>query len=160
MKKQPKFKAKKIVPLHRPKIIAKVGGPIDESGATLAIYGKSLDPAKITRMLGVAPTQSFKRGHRQGMNSPPTRHGAWVLEVRGEAPDSPEVQLAKLLKKLPYSKKLWKELNSKYTVRICFGLHMMGWNKGFGFRPDLIDRIAKMGIELAFDIYAYGEEED
>jgi hypothetical protein len=87
------------------------------------------------------------------------RHGAWFLQVRGEAPDDPEVQLAKLLKKLPDSTELWKDLNSKYTVQIRFGLHMTEWNKGFGFTPDLLKRISRMGVCVQFDIYAYGEED-
>jgi hypothetical protein len=152
MKKEPKIN--KIIALRRPKIIAQVGGPIDESGATLAIYGKSLDPVKITRVLGMPPTRSFKRGHRHGLKSPPTGHGAWFLEIRGEAPDGPDIQLRQLLKKLPDSAKVWKELNRKYTVQIRFGLHMTGWNKGFGFTPDLVHRIAKMRVEVQFDIYA------
>src|SRR4051812_17987151 len=154
------MKKNKIVPLRRAKIIAQVGGPIDESGATLAIYGKSLDPARITRLLGLQPTRSFKRGYCHGPNSPPMRHGAWFLQVRGEAPDGPERQLTKLLRQLPDSVKIWKELNRKYTVQIRFGLHMSGWNKGFGFTPSLVDRIAKMGVALQFDIYAYGDEDE
>ncbi len=87
-------------------------------------------------------------------------HGAWFLEVRGEAPDGPEVQLRKLLKKLPNSGKVWKELNRKYTVQIRFGLHITGWNKGFGFPDDLVNRIATMRVELQFDIYAYCAEKE
>ena len=150
---------KKVVQLRQPKIIAKVGGPIDESGVTLAVYGKTLDPAKITTALKVSPTQSFKRGHRRGPNSRPAQHGAWFLQMRGEAPDGPEVQLRKLLQKLPKSLETWKELNRKYKVQIRFGLHMSGWNKGFGLPPDLIKQVTKMGVELCFDIYSYGEEE-
>ncbi len=33
---------------------------------------------------------------------------------------------------------------------------MSGWNKGFGFTDDLVNRIATMRVELQFDIYAYG----
>jgi uncharacterized protein DUF4279 len=154
------MKKDKVVPLRRPSVIARVGGPIDESGATLAVYGNNLDPEKITRMLGVPPTRSFRRGHRVRPHSPPTQHGAWFLQVRGESPDGPEVQLAQLLKQLPRQARIWKELNRKYTVQLRFGLHMTGWNKGFGFTPDLVNRIAKMRVELQFDIYEYGEEEE
>jgi hypothetical protein len=153
------MKGDKISPLRPLKILTDVGGPIDESTATLAVYGKTLDPVKVTKLLGVEPTASFKHGYRRGPNSKPMRHGAWFLQVRGEAPDDPEVQLAKLLKKLPDSTELWKDLNSKYTVQIRFGLHMTEWNKGFGFTPDLLKRISRMGVCVQFDIYAYGEED-
>jgi hypothetical protein len=127
---------------------------------TLAVYGKTLDPAKITTMLGVPPTRSFKRGHRIMANSRPMQHGAWFLEVRGEAPDGPEEHLRRLIQKLPKSTNIWKELNSKYTVQLRLGLHMSGWNKGFGFTPHLLVQIAKMRVEMQFDIYAYGEENE
>ncbi|HKA32831.1 MAG TPA: DUF4279 domain-containing protein [Candidatus Binatia bacterium] len=154
------MKGQKIVEIRPPKILMKVGGSIDESGAILAIYGRTLDPAKISRQLGVEPTRSFKRGHRIRSNSHPMQHGAWFLQVRGKTPDGPEVQLRKLLQQLPKSGKIWKELNSKYTIQIRFGLHMSGWNKGFGLTPDLLKQLAKMRVELQFDIYAYGEEKE
>jgi uncharacterized protein DUF4279 len=87
-------------------------------------------------------------------------HGAWFLEVRGEAPDGPDVHLRKLLMKLPDSVEVWEELKRRYTVQLRFGLHMSGWNKGFGFSRDLVVRMAKMGVDLDFDIYANGDEKD
>lgn len=59
-------------------MIAEVGGVVDESSATLAIYGDDLDPVDVTRLLGVEPTKSFLPGHRPGPRSPAIKHGnAW-----------------------------------------------------------------------------------
>jgi len=142
-----------------PEIIAEVGGEIDESAATLAVYGKDLEPADVTALLGIEPTRSFRRGYRKAPRSRPLPHGAWFLQVRGKAPEGPDVQLRKLLTKLPDSEEIWKKLRKQYKVQLRFGLHMSGWNNGFGLSPDLVARLAKMRIELEFDIYAYGDDE-
>jgi hypothetical protein len=150
----------KVVPIRREKIIAEVGGVVDESVATLAVYGKDLEPDDVTALLGTKPTISFRRGHQVGPNSPPTSHGAWFLEIRGGAPDGPDVQLRKLLMRLPYSEDVWRKLRSRYEVQLRFGIFMCGWNKGFDLDPDLVVRLGKMGVKLDFDIYANGDEEE
>ncbi|UCH21780.1 MAG: DUF4279 domain-containing protein [Deltaproteobacteria bacterium] len=150
----------KVVPIRREKVIAEVGGVVDESDATLAVYGKDLEPDDVTALLGIKPTRSFRRGHKVGPNSPPIPHGAWFLEIRGEAPEGPDVQLRKLLMRLPDSEDVWRKLRSRYEVQLRFGIFMSGWNKGFDLAPDLIVRLAKMGVELDFSIWANGDEEE
>jgi hypothetical protein len=43
--------------------------------------------------------------------------------------------------------------------RLRYGIHMSGWNKGFGLPHELIDRMTVLGVDLEFDLYAYGEED-
>jgi hypothetical protein len=81
-------------------------------------------------------------------------HGAWFLEIRGNAPDGPDVHLRKLLTLLPDSVGIWEELTRLYKVRLSLCLGFSGWNKGFCFPADLIARVAKIGVELDFDVYA------
>jgi hypothetical protein len=154
------MKSNRIVPIRRVKILTEVGGVIDESGVTLAVYGDDLIPKDVTELLGVKPTRSFLPGYRRNPSSRPMPHGAWFLEVRGKTPDGPEAQLRKLLMKLPTSENVWKTLKARYKVQIRFGLHMTGWNKGFELSSTLIRRLAKIGVDLEFDVYAYGEDVD
>lgn len=154
------MKRNKIVPLRRTKILTEVGGVIDESGVTLIVYGHDLDPDDVTGLLGVKPTRSFRRGYQRSPNSHPMPHGAWFLEVRGKTPDGPDIQLRKLLMKLPASENVWKQLRLLHKVQIRFGLHLTGWNKGFGIPSTLLRRLAKIGGDLEFDVYSYGEEEN
>jgi hypothetical protein len=154
------MKRSKIIPIRPAKILAEVGGVIDESGVTLAVYGEDLNPKEVTDLLGVKPTRSFKRGYRRNPVSRPSPHGAWFLEVRGKTPDGPDVQLRKLLMKLPTSENVWKELKARHKVQIRFGLHMTGWNKGLEISSTLVRRLGKIGVDLNFDIYAYGEDEE
>jgi hypothetical protein len=146
--------AYKVVHIRRPEIIAEVGGVVDESKATLCIYGEDLDPKAVTKLLGVKPASSFHRGYQRNPSARPMPHGAWFLKVRGKAPRGPDIHLRKLLMKLPESLKTWEKLRRLYKVRISICLGFAGWNKGFSFPADLITRAAKIGVELDFDIYA------
>ena len=147
---------RKISPIRRPTALAEVGGIVDESSATLAVYGETLEPEEITSILGVAPTSSFRRGHKRGPRSPAMPHGAWFIEVRGTAPDGPESQLLNLLAQLPQSSDIWHQLTQRFQVQVRVALHLEGWNRGFAIDKALLTRLAQMGIDLQFDIYEYG----
>ncbi len=86
-------------------------------------------------------------------------HGAWFLEVRGVAPDGPAVQLATLLARLPDSAQVWQQLRERFTVQLRIALHLQGWNKGFSFPKELTAQLAALGVDLEFDLYAYGEQD-
>lgn len=146
-------------PPNGPAALVEVGGAIDESAVTLAIYGEHLNPNEVTQLLGVEPTKSFRSGHKPGPRSPAIGHGAWFFEVRGKAPAGPDAQLELLLSKLPESASIWQELNRHYKVQIRFGLHMQGWNKGFCMEASLLSRLASMGVALVFDLYAYDDKD-
>jgi hypothetical protein len=150
---------KKVVPLRKIEILAEVGGVVDESGVTLVVSGRDLNPDDVTHLLRVEPTRSFKRGYKRQLGSRPMPHGAWFLEIRGTSPKGPEVQLRKLLMKLPSSAGVWKKLRARYDVQFRFGLHMSGWNKGFGIPAALVRRLETTGGDVNFDIYAYGDDE-
>ena len=151
--------SRKVTQLKPPRVLAEVGGPVDESSATLAVYGQDLEPRDVTALVAVEPSDSFRQGFKRGPRSPAMAHGAWFLEVRGVAPDGPAVQLATLLSKLPESAHVWQQLRERYTVQLRLALHVQGWNKGFGLPRQLTARLAVLGVDLEFDLYAYGEQD-
>jgi hypothetical protein len=151
--------SRKVTQLKPPRVLAELGGPVDESSATLAVYGQDLEPHDVTALIGVEPSDSFRRGFKRGPRSPAMAHGAWFLEVRGVAPDGPAVQLETLLSKLPESTHVWQQLHERYTVQLRLALHVQGWNKGFSLSKQLTARLAVLGVDLEFDLYAYGEQD-
>jgi hypothetical protein len=151
--------SRKVIPLKPSRVQAEIGGPVDESSATLAVYSRDLEPRDVTALVGVEPTHSFRRGFKRGPRSPAMQHGAWFLEVRGNAPDGPEVQLETLLSKLPESANVWRQLIASYTVQLRLALHMQGSNKGFSLSKHITERLAVLGVDLEFDLYAYGEQD-
>jgi hypothetical protein len=138
--------------------LLEVGGPVDELSACLAVYGEDLTPGDVTKMLGVEPSYSFRRGHRRGA-SPPAPHGAWILKVRALNHPHPGALIGTLLSKLPQDAEIWRQLNDRFKVQLRIGIHMQGWNKGFGFDAKTASQLAAIGAEVTFDIYAYGEDE-
>ena len=147
-----------IIPIPR-KIIATVGGVVDESSATLCIYGESLEPDEVSDLLGTQPTNSFRRGYQKVPRSQPMPHGAWFLRVEGQSPKGPGEHIHELLLRLPTSTKIWAELRERYTAKVSVAIHMVGWNKGFELQATQIERLASLGLHLDFDIYTYDEEE-
>jgi hypothetical protein len=140
---------------EKPGVVAEVGGPVDESSTVLAVYGDTLDPSDVTGLLGVQPTRSFSPGHSPGPRSPPSKHGAWFLEVRGMAPLGPEELLRELLSKLPTNAYVWAKLHERYKVQLRVAIHMQGWNKGFSLTPPTVAQLASMGVGIEVDLYAY-----
>lgn len=142
-----------------PSGFVRVGGLVDESSVSLRLYGAALQPEEVTELLGIAPTTCFRRGFQRGPRSRPSPHGAWILEVRGEAPAGPEEHLGALLHVFPRSPELWASLTNRFTGNVSFGIHMSGWNRGFTLSPSVIAKVATLGLELDFDIYAYGGDD-
>jgi uncharacterized protein DUF4279 len=151
---------KKAIPnLIDPHVIAVVGGLVDEVGITLAIYGESLEPSAITALLGVQPTDIYRRGERRSPRSPAYVQGAWLLSVRCASPVQPNDALLRLLGALPDDENLWSRLAHDYDVQLRLGVHFTGWNKGFTMAAEAISRLARMHVKIGFDLYAYGDED-
>ena len=140
-------------------IAGETGGPVDEAAATLAIYGDTLRPDDVTALFQIKPTKSFESGHKPGPKSPPITHGAWFYELRGRSPLGPEDLVQMLLARLPRDPEIWNQLRTQYRVRLRIALHMGAWNRGFGLSSEIVGRIAAIGAELDFDVYAYGDRD-
>ncbi len=150
------------VPPHaedEPRVLCTVGGPVDEVGVCVAVYGEDLDPAEVSAILGCTPTSAHRRGDRRGPKSPLYKRGAWLLEVRGTTPEGPEELVAKLLGQLRSDEAVWLKLGERYEVQLRFGIHMTGWNRGFDLSAELVERVARLHAKVGFDIYAYGGED-
>jgi len=142
------------------KVIAEVGGPVDECGVCLAIYGEDLDPDELTALLDCQPTHAHRRGDRKGPRSAPFKQGAWLLERRGEPPDTADTLTRRILQSVPADPALWSQLSDRFVIQMRYGIHMSGWNQGLGLSADLVAWIARLHASLEFDIYAYGDEDE
>ena len=78
--------------------------------------------------------------------------------MRGEAPNTPEILTRKILMMVPLNPEIWIQLKKRFDVQIRYGIHMSGWNKGFGLPHDLIASMAVLGADVEFDLYAYGTD--
>ena len=54
----------KVIPIRPTDELIELGGLVDESSASLCLYGEDLHPEDVTTELQVTPTRAFQRGHR------------------------------------------------------------------------------------------------
>ena len=104
------------------RVIAEVGGLVDETRVTIAIHGEDLDPVEVTKILGCAPSRSRRRGDPRPRNLAPWPSGAWLLSIEGRAPLEPEQVLSELLDRLPTDAAMSQSLRSRFDVALGFGL--------------------------------------
>lgn len=136
-----------------------VGGLVDESQVSLGVYGDDLDPDELSERLGAQPTRAHRKGELHGRRSLPWKKGAWILTERGTAPVGPDELIHRLLDRLPDDAALWAELGARFKMRLGVGVFLEAWNRGFTLGPRTLERVARLGLELDFDIYWTVEDE-
>lgn len=141
-------------------VLAEVGGPVDESRATLAIYGDDLDPDTVSDLLGCSPSRAHRKGDRKTVTSVPFRSGAWLLTVEARSPEGPAEAIVNLLARFPAESGFWQRIIAVYDVSICVAIHTSGWNRGFCLPAGLLSRVGQIGVPIDVDLYLYGDESD
>lgn len=141
------------------RVIAEVGGLVDETGVCLAIYGPDLDPAEVSARIGCEPTSAHRRGDRRRPDSKKYDSGAWFLEERGEAPNGPEQLIRRLMMKLPVDQAVWDALSARFDVQMRIAIHFTGWNKGFDLTSETVAAIGRLHAAVGFDLYGYDEQD-
>lgn len=136
-----------------------VGGSVDRTRLTLAIYGDHLDPADVTTKLGVQASSTHLKGERRRERYRPNPHSAWFLCIEGDAPRSLQDLIEELLQKLPPpNAAIWNELRSTYGVQLRIGIFMDAWNRGFVVSSEVLAKATHIANTFDFDIYASGDE--
>ena len=128
----------------------------EKTYVTLRVYHDSADPSQISSALGIEATDQQRRGEsyeRRGVSRTYPLSG-WFLRSKDhvESYDSAK-HLDWLLQQLQPHRETLKELHSQgWRMDIaCF------WDSHSGHGgPDLLQRLAAMGIELWFDVYFLG----
>jgi hypothetical protein len=45
-------------------------------------------------------------------------------------------------------------------MSVLVGIHTGGWNRGFDLNAAAVAALARTGVDLGFDLYFYGDEDD
>ena len=144
-----------VTSIWKNKVVAEVGGRVDRTSATVALYGDELDPDELTATLGCLPSHAHRRGDRKPHN-PPWETGAWLVTMEGEPDQDPESLLVSLLERLPQEADTWRGLSRRFRISVGIGLFLSDWNRGFELSSDFLRRVLLTGASLDFDIYANG----
>src|SRR5262245_61149329 len=114
-------------------------GPISRITVSLRVAGEELDPAEITRLLGVSPKYAARKGDQvQRRGGPVTqRTGMWTFSLTDEA--SPEWELddviTALLSRVSTDPAIWLDLGARYKLDVFCGLFMDDDNEGAELKP-------------------------
>jgi hypothetical protein len=147
-------------PTDAPKDTVWVGGPIPWFSISLSISAEDLDPDEITRLLGIQPTKAWRKGvpqsGRAGREGRVPTFGRWSTGLRRDETTEWDVEeaISLVLDRILVKDEVWKQVVSNSKARIFVGLTLDTYNRGFGFAPSLLKRIAELGLMLDFDIYA------
>lgn len=131
------------------------GRDIDRLEVLLRINGDDLDPDRITRMLGVAPTFAGRKGEEVDKGGVPVAQatGVWTYAL----PASPEWELADaidtLLEQLPPDPALWESMAGWAEVAVVCALYVHDVNRSGALPPDTLARLAERRLTLRLEIH-------
>jgi Domain of unknown function (DUF4279) len=143
--------------------LIRVGGPVDETSATLRILGDDLDPDEITQILGFPPTVARRKGDirigKRTKNEYKARTGQWHLESpRGKGYLDNHIRW--ILDALCPEQDPWDSIKARYDLDLFCGLFLDDWNRGTGISADHMYELGRRGIALSLDIYSHTPDDD
>jgi Domain of unknown function (DUF4279) len=127
---------------------------------TLRIYPESLDPAEVTKRLRIEPTDWQRRGESRKPGGRPAKLHGWFLSSDGEV-ESRDVRLHLdwLLSRIaPQADAiLGLQRDGCHMDVSCYWVSTSG-HGGPSVRPAQMGELARLGLELWFDVYLGGGE--
>lgn len=125
--------------------------------ASLRIMSESLDPQRITDLLGREPDHTHSRGPRGDSSNRHFLEGQWLLDSGLPANAALEHHLEKLLSFCSGRQKALRQLASEgIHADIYVGIFAEDLNVALSINPKLIAAMADVPLSLGIDIYCEG----
>jgi hypothetical protein len=125
--------------------------------ASFRIFGDSLQPSEITALLEVEPTKSGRKG--EPAFSPlrqPLRSSVWILD----SPLADHLPLQDhfrwLLDALEPKQEQLAEITKRYEADFFCGFSSANGQGACILDPELLSRLAMLGVEVVLDLYPPG----
>ena len=143
--------------------IAEIGGTFEVFSVGINFYSERLDKDEITKLIGIQPTKAWNQGERHQVgNSKKSRitdYGKWYFTSKRDSTDL-NVKLKALLDSLTSDLEIWNLLTTKYEAWIDIAGYMKNWNRGFSLKPEILKMISDRNIEIVFDLYYDGDDDE
>ncbi|WP_035612076.1 DUF4279 domain-containing protein [Haloferula sp. BvORR071] len=137
---------------------------VERSAACLRIHGEDLDPGEITRLLGVTPTYTTRKGEKLGGEVGGrvriAKAGMWSIEASERSPEDLDGQIEEILSQATGDPAVWRTLGEKYPMDLFCGLFLGVTNEGMSLSAKSLAALGERGIELELDIYSGGDEDE
>jgi hypothetical protein len=134
---------------------------VDETHLYLSVGGFGPDPSVVTEALGTEPSRAWATGDPMG-NAPGRvwRHAAWKLYSPLALTEPLDAHVRALLPLLEERRARLQEAMRRFDVILqCAAYYRSSCNIGFALAPELLGRLAALGLEIDFDLYFLGEDE-
>jgi hypothetical protein len=121
--------------------------------ATLCFYGDDLDPSRLSKLLGVEPSSSGRKGDplRRGRVVP---RGFWCLTTRDTCASGEASAHVEALAATPgLDLQALAEAQQQYEPRLYIYWDLQDGNGGPMLTPKVLEWTARVGAELHVDLY-------
>lgn len=129
----------------------------ERTKATLRIWGDDLFPEEISKLLGVKPTMSERKGDvsvgKASGNKRVAKTGNWSLESAINFEGDLDAQVNELFAQLSADLDVWRLLAARYSIDVVCGVFMQTGNDGFAFNAATLRLLGERGARLDLDIY-------
>jgi len=131
---------------------------------TLRIFGDELEPAHLTKMLGITPTNCYRMGDvRTGRTSGKQykrKTGGWILDTNDRTDGDLDSQIDTLFNQLPKEETVWAILKKDFELNLFCGVFLNSGNDGFELRPSTLAMLGQRDISLWLDVYDFAEDDE
>lgn len=126
---------------------------ITEVTIRLRIFGDTLEPDEISRLLGCQPSQTVMKGEtrRSGFVE---RTTMWSLGFDRFVVGDLNQKLELLLSQISDDADVWRDLHQRFDADVFAGLFMNEGNEGVTLEPATMEALSRRGLSLGLDIYA------
>jgi hypothetical protein len=125
----------------------------NESYAYFTVTGDDLDPAQITKIVGVTPTDSWKKGELNPRNSRERKFGRWSLYSRLPRSEEFEEHIADVLAQLDQNPEGFKQVSEAYDGCMQLVGYFHSYYPGLYFTPATVQGLAKYKLGVDHDFY-------
>jgi hypothetical protein len=135
---------------------------LHKSVAPLRIFGDTLDPDNISKILGRPPTKCSVKGQIRSSGSRNSIHktGSWLLEAPAQEPANLDAQISDLFAGITTDLGVWANLSKACDIDLFCGFFMSSTDEGMEISSATLKILGDRGIKLGFCIYAPLEDEN
>lgn len=134
-----------------------VGGGVSDSEVSLCVSSPSIDLAKVTSLLGCAPTHTHEKGQLPTPKATrPSTIGLWALDAPTNLRFEQKIQY--LLEATTKQVRTWNRLATGHDVQLRCAIFLHSWNEGFDLPAAMVAELGKRGWK--FSLAAYSAEGD
>lgn len=124
----------------------------NEQYAYFTVTGE-FDPAELTHLVGVSPSDSWRKGELNPRNGLERKFSRWSLRSRLDKSADLEAHVTDVLEQLGANAPIFKVVSDEYGGVMQLVGYFHSYFPGFNLEPTSIKRLAEFGLTVDCDFY-------